>query len=142
MQVKQLMSARPEYLDANATIREAALRMADEDRGFTPVADGEKLVGVLTDRDIALRAFANGKTGDDSVSSIMSGKVLYCYEDDDVKSVLKNMQDQGVQRLIVLDNESDKDFVGVVTLSDIADKCDAGDSELARELINCCRHYH
>lgn len=142
MQVKQFMSGRPEYLSADATIREAAMRMSDEDRGFTPVADGDKLVGVLTDRDIALRSMAVGVTPEDRVSSILTNKVLYCYEDDDIKSVLKNMRDQQVQRLLVLDNEADKDFVGVVTLSDIADQCGPEDQELLREVIKCCQHYH
>ncbi len=143
MQVKQLMTEKPEYIDANATIREAAQRLEETGRGFTPVAEREKLVGVITDRDIALRAFANGKTGDDQVSSIMSGKVLYCYEDDDIKDVLQNMYQQSVQRLVVLNNKTNKDFVGVVTLSDIAEQCDKKkDPDLMQRVVHCCQQYH
>ncbi len=142
MQVKQLMTDKPEYIDANATIREAAQRLNETGRGFTPVAEREKLVGVLTDRDIALRTMANGKTADDQVSSIMSGKVLYCYEGDDIKDVLQNMFQQSVQRLVVLNNKTNKDFVGVVTLSDIAEQCDKKDTDLMQRVVHCCQQYH
>lgn len=143
MQVRKLMSPKPEFIEASATIGEAAKRLEQEGRGFTPVADREKLVGVLTDRDIALRGMTNGKTPNDKVSSIMSGKVLYCYEDDDVKDVLQNMYQQNVQRLIVLNNKTNKDFVGVISLSDIAEKCDSKkDPDLSQRVINCCQRYH
>lgn len=142
MQVKQLMTEKPEYIDANATVREAAQRLAETDRGFTPVSEREKLVGVVTDRDIALRTTANGKTADDRVSSIMSGKVLYCYEDDEVKDVLQNMYQNNVQRLVVLNNKTNKDFVGVVSLSDIAGQCDEKDTDLMQRIVHCCQRYH
>lgn len=140
MRIRDVMSERPEYLDKNATIREAALRMKEDNRGFTPVADKEKLVGILTDRDIAVRAVAEGKSADEKVGNIITSAVLYCYEDDDISAVLQNMQDQEVQRLIVLNNPKNKDFTGVVTLSDIADKCDNDD--ISRRIVNACRHYH
>ena len=140
MQVKQIMSQKPEYLDKSATIREAVLRMQEHNRGFTPIGDKDRLVGVVTDRDIALRGVAEGKTPDDPVSSVMSSKLLYCYQDDDIKAVLQNMQDQSVQRLAVLNNPDNKRLVGVVALSDIAEHCH--DDDLGRRIINCCRHYH
>lgn len=140
MQVKDVMTDKPEYLDSSATIREAAIRMQEHNRGFTPISEREKLVGVVTDRDIALRGLADGKTPDDPISSVMSGKVLYCLEDDDIETVLQNMQDQGVQRLAVLNNGQNKDFVGVVAISDIAANCK--DSDMAQRIVNCCRHYH
>lgn len=140
MQIKQVMTSKPEYLEATATIREAAIRMAEHDRGFTPIAEREKLVGVVTDRDIALRGIANGVTPDDPVSSVMSGKLLYCFQDDKVEDVLQNMHDQRVQRLVVLNNDRNKDFIGVVTLADIAKHCDTDD--LATRVMHCCRQYH
>lgn len=140
MQVKQIMSKKPEYLDASATIREAVLRMQEHNRGFTPIGEREKLVGVVTDRDIALRGVAEGKTPDDPVSSVMSVKILYCYQDDNVKDVLQNMHDQSVQRLAVLNNPDNKQFVGVVAISDIAEHCT--DDDLAQRIIHCCRKYH
>jgi CBS domain-containing protein len=75
-----------------------------------------------------------------TISSIETPKVLYCAEDDDVKDVLKNMKEQHVQRLIVLNNRQDKDFVGVVTLADIADRSE--DPETNKCIVDCCRHYH
>lgn len=140
MRVRDVMTSKPEYLDVDASIREAALRMKEADRGFTPIARNDEIVGILTDRDIAVRAIAEGKSADDKVSSILTSKVLYCYEDDDIADVLQNMQDQEVQRLIVLNNEKNKDLAGVVSLSDIADKCDSDD--LGRRIVNACRHYH
>ncbi len=140
MQVKDVMTNKPEYLDASATIREAAIRMQEHNRGFTPVGEREKLVGVVTDRDIALRGIADGKTPDDPVSSVMSSNVLYCFQGDDISGVLQNMQDQGVQRLAVLNNADNKEFVGVVAISDIAQQCK--DADLAQRIVNCCRHYH
>jgi CBS domain-containing protein len=140
MNVRDVMTGRPEYLHGDATIREAAARMKEDDRGFAPVAGKDRLVGIVTDRDIAVRAMADGKSPDDKISSILTGQVFYCYEDDDVRDVLQNMQDQEVQRLVVLNNEKNKDFVGVVSLSDIADKCE--DDDTARRIVNACRHYH
>src|SRR5690625_4470007 len=70
MQVKELMTEKPEFIDANCSIREAAQRMAEQGHGFAPVADGERLVGVVTDRDIATRAMVNGRTPEDKVTKI------------------------------------------------------------------------
>lgn len=140
MQVKEVMTKRPQYLDADATIREAAELMRKNNNGFEPLVRGDKIVGTITDRDIAIRAVADGKNPDDKVSTIATEKVLYTFEDDDVKDVVKNMQEQNVQRLVVLNNPNDKDFIGVVTVGDIADHCD--DDELAKQLVNCSKHYH
>lgn len=140
MKVQDVMTDKPEYLQANATIREAAIRMTEHNRGFEPIGENDKLIGVLTDRDLALRGLADGKTADDTVSSVMSGKLLYCFQDQDVNEVLENMKQQNVQRLVVLNNDEAKDFVGVVAISDIADHCK--DPELARRIVDCCRVYH
>ncbi len=140
MQVKDLMTSRPDFIPSNTSIREVAMRMQREDLGFAPVSEGEKLVGVITDRDLAVRALANGKSPDDTVGSVMTSEVRYCFEDDDVISVLQNMEQEQVQRMIVLNNQDSKDFVGVVSLSDIADNCK--DADMARQIVDCCRHYH
>ncbi len=140
MKVRDVMSERPEYLEQEATIREAAERMRDADRGFTPIAHNEKIVGIVTDRDIAVRAVAEGKSFDDQVKNIASGKVLYCYEDDAITHVLQSMQDQRVQRFVVLNNDTNKDFVGVVSLGDIAAHCQSGD--LSQRVVNASRLYH
>ncbi|SFH82299.1 CBS domain-containing protein [Modicisalibacter xianhensis] len=140
MQVKDVMTKRPDYLSVDATIREVAERMSRDSSGFEPLVQGDKIACTITDRDIAVRAVAEGKSPDDKASSIATKDVLYTYEDEDVVNVLKNMQEQHVQRLIVLNNPNDKDLAGVVTVGDIADRCD--DDNLAREIVNCSKHYH
>ncbi|MEX0618971.1 MAG: CBS domain-containing protein [Pseudohongiellaceae bacterium] len=141
MKVREVMSTRPEYISADASIREAARYMKEMNAGFAPVAQDDKLVGVVTDRDLTVRALADGKSPDDKVSSVETPKVLYCLEDDEIEKVLDNMEDQHVQRLIVLNNADNKDFVGVVTLSDIADHS-SDDPRVTQRIVDCCRHYH
>lgn len=141
MQVKQVMSKAPETLSYDASIRQAALRMKELDTGFVPIAKDDRLIGVVTDRDLALRVLADGISPDDQINAVETQEVLYCMEDDDVRDVLRNMQEQQVQRLIVLDNSQDKDLVGVVSIADIADHSDE-ESGLADEVAHCCRHYH
>lgn len=140
MQISQVMTSRPEFSDADATIREVAQRMLEQDSGFVPIADGETLIGVITDRDLALRTLADGKASDDKISTIMTRDIRFCYEQDEIRDVLRRMREHHVQRLVVLDNPNDKDFVGVVSLSDIADKCDSAD--MAQRIVECCKHYH
>lgn len=140
MQVREVMTKRPDYLSTDATIREVAERMRKANSGFEPLVKDDKIACTITDRDIAVRAFAEGKSPDDKASSIATNEVLYAFEDQDVKDVLKNMQEQRVQRLVVLNNPDDKGFTGVVTIGDIADHCD--DAETAKEIANCSKHYH
>lgn len=141
MQVKQCMSQAPETLSADTSIRECAQRMKQLDSGFVPIAKDDKLIGVITDRDLAIRVLADGKSPDDQIGSVETQEVLYCMEDEDVKEVLRNMREQEVQRLIVLDNDQDKDLVGVISLSDIADHY-TEETGLAEEVARSCQHYH
>lgn len=140
MQIKDVMSAKPDVLAANATIREAAMRMKDDDAGLMPLYQNDRLVGTVTDRDITVRAVAEGKSPDDKVSEISTDAVFYCFENDEVTEALHNMHERQVQRLIVLNNQESKDLVGIVSVSDIADKCK--DDESAKAIAECCRHYH
>ncbi|NIC05711.1 CBS domain-containing protein [Billgrantia bachuensis] len=140
MQVREVMTKRPDYCPADATIRQVAERMRKDNSGFEPLVQDDRIMGTVTDRDLTVRALAEGKNPDDKASSIATTEVLYAFEDQDVKDVLRNMQEQKVQRLVVLNNQNDKSLVGVVTLSDIADRCE--DDEMAREIANCSKHYH
>ncbi len=141
MQVKEVMSSKPEYLDFNATIQDAARKMKEKGVGSVPIGKNDKLVGMLTDRDIAIQVVAEGKAYNEKVGNIAKKDVLYCFENDDVKAVLQNMKDQQVQRLIVLKDKEHKDFVGIVTVADIANKC-ADDADLSQAIAECSRHYH
>lgn len=140
MQVREVMTKRPDYCPSDATIRQVAERMRKDNSGFEPLVQNDRIMGTVTDRDLAIRALAEGKSPDDQASTVATSEVLYAFEDQDVKDVLRNMQQQHVQRLVVLNNHTDKRLVGVVTLSDIADRCE--DDAMAREIANCSKHYH
>jgi len=100
------------------TIQEIAKLMVEIDTGFVPVGEEDKLVGTVTDRDIAVRAVAAGKGPDTPVREIMSTEIKYCFEDEEIGSVANNMGDIKVRRLPVMNRE--KRLVGVVTLGDVA----------------------
>lgn len=118
MKISDCMTRKVRVIDPGMTLRDAARLMADLDAGVLPVGDGDRLVGMLTDRDIAIRAIAAGKGPDACVSEAMSPEVKYCYEDEDVGHVARNMGDLQVRRLPVMSR--DKRLVGIVTLGDIA----------------------
>jgi CBS domain-containing protein len=106
--------------DANPqeTICDAAKMMADCDAGLLPVGEDDRLVGVITDRDIAVRGVAEGKDPSAKIRDVMSAEVRYCFDDDDIDDVLRNMGELQVRRLPVLNRE--KRLVGIVSLSDLA----------------------
>ena len=118
MQVRDAMSDDVRIASPNQSIRDAATLMAKIDAGSLPVGDNDRLVGMITDRDIAVRAIAPGKGPDTPVRDVMSQAVKYCFEEDDVGEVAQNMADIKVRRLPVL-NKS-KRLVGIVSLGDLA----------------------
>lgn len=118
MKVKECMSRDVRVVNAEEPIQEAATTMADIDAGVLPVAKDEKLVGMITDRDIAIRAVARGRGPTTLVQEVMSNEVRYCFDDEDVDEVLDNMADIQVRRLPVVDRE--KRLVGIISLSDLA----------------------
>lgn len=118
MQVREAMTTEVRTIAPDATIREAARLMADADAGALPVAESERLVGMITDRDIAIRGIAAGKGPDTTVGETMSSEVKYCYDDEDLDDVCENMSDLQVRRLPVVNRE--KRLVGILSLADIA----------------------
>jgi CBS domain-containing protein len=118
MQIREAMSEDVRVASPNQTIRDAAILMAKIDAGILPVGDNDRLVGMISDRDIAVRAIALGKGPDTPVREVMSEDVKYCFEDDDVDDVAQNMAEIKVRRLPVL-NKS-KRLVGIVSLGDLA----------------------
>jgi CBS domain-containing protein len=123
MKVSNAMTRNVKVASPSQTIRDAARMMAEIDAGSLPVGDNERLVGMITDRDIAVRAVAEGKSPETKVSDVMSKEVLYCYDDQDVEEVSRNMGDVKVRRLPVVNR--DKRLVGIISLGDLARKEDA-----------------
>jgi CBS domain-containing protein len=122
MQVRELMTDKPRFVPGTTTLQEAARTMRDLDCGFLPVADEreQKLSGVVTDRDITVRAVAEGRDpAKTTVADIQSDKVLYCFKDDDVTEAAKRMRANQVYRLVVLDSRDSKKLCGVISLGDI-----------------------
>jgi CBS domain-containing protein len=118
MRVSEAMTPDVQIASPQQTIQEAAKIMAKIDAGALPVGDNDRLVGVITDRDIAIRAVAEGLKPDTKVSEVMSHEVMYCFEDEEIEDVAHNMADIKVRRLPVLNRK--KRLVGIVSLGDIA----------------------
>jgi CBS domain-containing protein len=118
MRVSEVMTRHVEIMNPRQSIREAAQRMCDMDVGALPIGDNDRLVGMLTDRDIAVRAVALGKDANSPIRDVMSTDVRYCFEDEEVLAVADTMADQQLRRLPVLNR--DKRLVGILTIGDLA----------------------
>jgi CBS domain-containing protein len=119
MRVSEAMTREVRVATPGQSIREVAKIMAEIDAGAMPVGDNDRLVGMITDRDIAIRAVAQGKGPDTPVREVMSTEqVLYCYEDEELDHVAKNMANEQVRRLPVVNRE--KRLVGIVSLGNLA----------------------
>ena len=118
MRVSDAMTSAVRITSPQNTIAEAARMMGEIDAGVLPVGDGDRLVGMITDRDIAIRGVGADKTPDTPVSEVMSKEVLYCFADQDLDDVVQNMADIKVRRLPVLNRE--KRLVGILSLGDVA----------------------
>ena len=118
MQVKEAMSRDVQIVNPDQSIRDAARMMAKLDCGCLPVGENDRLVGMITDRDIAVRAVAEGMPLKTPVRDIMSPEVRYCFEDSELDEVAQNMADIKVRRLPVVNHG--KRLVGILSLSDLA----------------------
>jgi CBS domain-containing protein len=121
MRVSEAMTREVRLATPGQSIRDAAKMMAEIDAGALPVGENDRLIGMITDRDIAIRAVAQGKGPDTPVRDVMSTQqVLYCFDDEDLDHVAKNMSDEQVRRLPVVNRE--KRLVGIVSLGDLANR--------------------
>ncbi|MFO1068316.1 MAG: CBS domain-containing protein [Geminicoccaceae bacterium] len=122
MRISEVMTRNVCLTSPRSSLLEAAQTMAAIDAGSLPVGENERLVGMITDRDIAVRGVARGLGPEARVAEVMSPDVKYCYEDEEIGEVARNMAAIKVQRLPVLN--SDKRLVGIVSLGDLAQHAD------------------
>lgn len=138
MIAKDIMSKKPEFLPPNATIKQAADQMRTHDYGFIPIGENDRLIGAITDRDIIVRAIADGKDPSKTeLRSIMTKGIRFCFENDSLEKVAQQMEQLQVRRLVVLNQQ--KRIVGIISLGDIATKCK--DEKLCSELADAVSHH-
>ena len=132
MQVKEIMTSNAETISSDANLIEAAQKMRTLEVGALPVWETDELVGMITDRDITVRAIAEGKDPSNTrVNEIMTREVLCCFEDDDIHEAAEMMEEKSIHRLIVL--SSDGEAAGFVSLADFAVK--SRDERLAWQIL-------
>jgi CBS domain-containing protein len=122
-QVSQVMTRGVRTLSPRDSMQLAAQAMDELNIGAVPVCDGDRLVGIVTDRDITVRGVAHGRPADRTpLSEVMTREVCWCYEDQPVEEVAEEMEEIQIRRLPVVDRE--KHLVGMVSLGDVAVKCE------------------
>jgi CBS domain-containing protein len=132
VKVKDIMTRNVEVVHPDGTLWEAAQKMAALDVGMLPVCSGDQLVGMLTDRDITVRATAEGRDPKTTkVHEVMTPEVVHVFEDDDVSEAARIMTEQQVRRLVVL-NQS-KQLAGIISLGDLA--VHTGDTQQAGQTL-------
>lgn len=132
MQLKDVMTRGVEVVPPDTTLKEAAEKMRKLDVGPLPVCDGERLLGMLTDRDITVRAVAEGRNPTATkVREVMTPDIIYCFEDQDVREAARLMEKHQIRRLPILSR--DKRLVGIVSLGDLA--VGTGDQKLAGKVL-------
>jgi CBS domain-containing protein len=119
MKVTEFMTQDVETVSPDQPIREAAQFMLRADAGAMPVSEGDKLIGMVTDRDIAVRGVAEGLGPDTPVRDVMTEGLVYCFDDDEVEEVAMKMSDAQVRRMPVLSRQGEN-LVGIVSLGDIS----------------------
>lgn len=119
MNVREVMTADVYTVSADTSIFDIAELMRDEDIGVVPVVENDKLVGLVTDRDIVVRALADSRDPRHATArTVMSPNLVFCFEDQSVEEVLQNMGEQQVRRMPVVDR--DRNLVGVVSIGDLS----------------------
>lgn len=131
MQAKELMSKKPEFLPPSATLKQAADQMRAHDYGFIPIGENDRLIGAVTDRDLAIKAVADGlDPNKKTIKEVMHKGIHFCFEEDSLEEVVQKMEKLQVRRLVVLNK--DKRMTGIISLGDIATR--SKNPELCSEL--------
>ncbi len=134
MKVSDIMTRDVRVAGPDANLRDVAEAMAAVDAGSLPVCDGKKLLGMVTDRDLVVRAVAKGLSPETSVLEVMTKDVEFCFADDGLVEACSQMADRKIRRLPVLDR--DHNLVGIVSLGDLARQTEARQSGKALEEIS------
>jgi CBS domain-containing protein len=134
LKIRDIMTREVVTVPATASVHQAATLMSTREVGLLPVCHGARVVGVLTDRDITVRAAASGRSlRTTQVREVMTPRVVYCYEDEDVKDAVDSMAEQQIRRVLVFNRQ--QRLTGVLSIGDLA--LDTGDTGLAGELLQC-----
>lgn len=133
MQVQELMTRDVKLINPGTPISEAARMMASEDVGSLPVGENDRLVGMVTDRDIVTRCLAQGKDGNTDIGSVMSKGVAWCYDDQSDEDASRIMAQHQVRRLPVVNH--DKRLVGLISLGDLSAGYSAEAGETLEEIF-------
>lgn len=120
MKISDIMSRDVQVARPDDSIQSVAQRMKDIDVGSLPVCDGDRIQGIVTDRDIAIRAVAEGRSFASAISDIMTPEVEYVFDDDDAEEAADRMADAQIRRLPVVNR--DKRLVGIIALADLTGK--------------------
>jgi CBS domain-containing protein len=132
MKVKEIMTQNAETIDSDANLIQAAQKMKALEVGALPVWESDEMVGMITDRDIAVRAIAEGKNPSMTmVEEIMTPEIFYCLEDDNISDAANIMEEKSIHRLLVFN--SNYELVGFLSLSDLAVK--SHDEHLTCEVL-------
>jgi CBS domain-containing protein len=132
MKLHEVMTPNVEVIHPNASVQEAAELMRSLDVGSLPVCDGRKIQGMITDRDIAIRAVADGREARQTpVREIMTPELVYCTEDEDVTAAAQLMHDHQIRRLLIINEQ--KELVGIVSLGDLA--VETRDEKMAGQVL-------
>src|SRR5215831_14098155 len=132
MNVADCMTPNVRIASPKESICDAAKAMKEAETGMLPVGENNRLVGIVTDRDIVLRAIAEGKGPDTCVADVMSEELLYCYDDEDLDAAASKMSANQVRRLPVINR--DKRLVGVISLGDLSQASDDDGSRASEAL--------
>jgi CBS domain-containing protein len=133
--IAEVMSREVSSVSPDDTIRQAAEMMDDLDVGALPVTEGARLIGMITDRDITIRATAAGLGPEETlVTEVMTEDVCHCYEDQTIDEVMQDMRDLQVRRVPVVSRD-DHTLIGIVALADLADPEAEADPEDTAETL-------
>ena len=134
MKISEVMTRDVQTVRPDQSVREAATFMLQADAGAIPVTDGDRLIGMITDRDIAVRGIAKGHGPDTPVRELMTNDIIAAREDDDIDDVAARMSEAQVRRLPVIDEQ--ERLCGIVSLADLTQNGDSDEAEQALEGVS------